>query len=129
MTILPRPRRAVAGAVLAVLLLAGCGAAEPTLDARVSDLDEAIELYKTVDGAECDDPTEPNEKGHTIAVQCEDGATVLWSEESTDDEFQQKLMSAILHDEHGIDAVVGVNVTIMNVDPAVVAEQIGGSHA
>lgn len=36
---------------------------------------------------------------------------------------------AMLADDHGIDAVLGVNVMIMNVDREAVAAQIGGDHA
>lgn len=123
----PRQGAAVAAALLA-LVLAGCGAAEPTLDEQIGDLDAAVELYKTVDGAECDDPADERDDGSTIAVTCEDGAVVVWDEDSTDDESQRQLTSAVLADEHGIDAVVGVNVTIMNVDREAVAAQIGGDH-
>lgn len=122
-----RLRLLIAGTA-ALLVLAGCSAADPSLDERIEDLDTAIELYRTVDGAECDEPSkEPGEAGREGAV-CEDGATILWSEDDTDDEFQRKLTSAILGDEHGIEAVVGVNVTITNVDREAVAAQIGGNH-
>lgn len=122
-------RRLVAGAAaLLVLAAAGCSAPEPTLDERVEDLDGAIELYQSVDGAHCDDPSDERNDGRTIAVTCEDGAVVIWDEESNDDEFQRQLTSAILADEHSIEAVVGVNVTIMNVDREAVAAQIGGDH-
>jgi len=117
--------------VTTALLLAGCGAAtaEPaTLDERVEDLDAAVELYRSVDGAECDEPDDERDDGRTIAVTCEDGSVVIWDEESTTDEDQRKLTSAILQDEHGIQAVVGVNVVIMNVDREAVAAQIGGAH-
>lgn len=127
MTILSRPHHA-ACVVAAVFLLAGCGAAAPSLDERIEDLDAAVELYRTVDGAECDEPGPERESEGTIAVTCEDGAVVIWDEDSTDDESQRQLTSAIMKDEHGIDAVVGVNVVIMNVDREAVAAQIGGDH-
>lgn len=123
----PRPRRLLSG-VAVLLVLAGCSAAEPTLDERIEDLDAAVELYRTVDDAECDEPGEERDDGRTVAVTCEDGAVVIWDEESNDDESNRQLTSAILADEHGIDAVVGVNVTIMNVDREAVAAQIGGDH-
>lgn len=127
MTPSPRPARWLAvGAAL--LVLSGCGAAEPTLDERIDDLETAIELYRTVPGAECDEPSGERTDVSAVTVDCEDGATIVWSDASTDDEFQRKLTSTIMAEDHGIDAVVGVNVTIMNVDPAVVAQQIGGSH-
>lgn len=123
----PRPRLLLAG-VAVLLVLAGCSAAEPTLDERIEDLDAAVELYRTVDDAECDEPGEERDDGRTVAVTCEDGAVVIWDEETNDDEANRQLTSAILADEHGIDAVVGVNVTIMNVDREAVAAQIGGDH-
>lgn len=126
MNALFRPR--LVASVACLLVLAGCSAGKPSLDERVEDLDTAIEVYKSVDGAECDEPSAERESGTTVAVDCEDGATIVWDSEDTSEESQRELTSAILHDDHGIDAVVGVNVTIMNVDPAVVAEQIGGSH-
>ena len=131
MTILARPHHAVVGVVAAVFLLAGCGAATaeaPSLNERIEDLDAAVELYRTVDGAECDEPGPERESEGTVAVTCEDGAVVIWDEGSTDDESQRQLTSAIMKDEHGIDAVVGVNVVIMNVDREAVAAQIGGDH-
>lgn len=128
MTSSPRPVRWLASAA-ALLALAGCGAAEPTLDERIDDLDTAVELYRTVPGAECDEPSGERTDASAVTVDCEDGATIVWSDASTDDEFQRKLTSAIMAEDHGIDAVVGVNVTIMNVDTAVVAEQIGGARA
>lgn len=109
-----------------LLVLAGCGASEPTLDERIDDLDTAIELYRTVPGAECDDPGDPNPVEHTIAVKCEDGAVVMWSENDLE-ELSQELLAAMLSDD-GIDAVVGVNVTIMHVFPAAVASEIGGFY-
>lgn len=125
MSVLSRPRLVSGAACL--LVLAGCGAAEkPSLDERVEDLDAAVELYKSVDGAECDEPSEPNEEENTIAVRCEDGAVVVWSDRDSDDDVRE-LMAAMLSDD-GTDAVVGVNVTIMNVDRADVASQIGGIH-
>lgn len=123
----PRPRRLLSG-VAVLLVLAGCSAADPSLDERIEDLDAAVELYRTVDDAECDEPGEERDDGRTVAVTCEDGAVVIWDEESNDDESNRQLTSAILADEHGIDAVVGVNVTIMNVDREAVAAQIGGDH-
>ncbi|MGY5765010.1 hypothetical protein ACXET9_07415 [Brachybacterium sp. DNPG3] len=112
-----------------LVLAAGCGAAAaPSLDEEVADLDAAVELYRSVDGAECDRPADERDDGTTIAVTCEDGAVVIWSRESTADEAQRRLTSAILADEHGIQAVVGVNVTLLNVDREAVAAQIGGVH-
>lgn len=113
--------------LLPALALSACGSpAELTIDERISDLDAAIELYATVDNASCADPGEPNEDDHTSAVKCEDGAVVAWSDEETDQDTRE-LTASLLSDE-GIDAVVGANVTIMNIDAASVAEQIGGEH-
>lgn len=123
----PRPLLVIPAAAVA-LALSGCSGAAPSLDERIEDLDAAVELYRTVDGAECDEPGPERESEGTIAVTCEDGAVVIWDEDSTDDESQRQLTSAIMKDEHGIDAVVGVNVVIMNVDREAVAAQIGGDH-
>lgn len=113
--------------LLPVLALAACASsASPTLDERIEDLDAAIELYKTVDGASCDAPTEPNKAEYTLGVRCEDAAVVVWSEKDSEEDVQ-KLMAAMMSDD-GTDAVVGVNVTIMNVDRETVAEQIGGVY-
>lgn len=114
--------------LLTVMLLASCSSSTPTLDQRVKDIDSAVELYQTVDGIQCDTPSPERPSGSTVAVDCEDGATIVWDVDSTDDPDQRALTAAILSDDHGIDAVVGVNVTIMNIDPAEVAEQIGGEH-
>lgn len=128
MSLLPasRPSWLIAGAALLVLTVAGCGASGPTLDERIDDLDAAVELYRTVDGAECDEPGEPNPIEDTIAVKCEDGAVVMWSKVDSEENVRE-LVAAMMSDD-GTDAVVGKNVTIMNVDPATVAEQIGGFH-
>lgn len=122
-----RPTRLLAGAA-ALLVPAGCSAAAPSLDERIDDLDTAIDLYRTVDGAECADPSKEPGEGEREGAVFEDGAVVSWSPDVVDDEFQRELTSAILGDEHGIDAVVGVNVTIMHVDREAVAAQIGGDH-
>jgi hypothetical protein len=101
-------------------MLAGCGVAtSSTLDERMRDLDAAVEVYETVDGAECNDPEDERD---------EEGAVVIWNETSNEDEFQRKLTSAMLADDHGIDGVVGVNVVIMNVDREAVVAQVGGDH-
>lgn len=123
-----RPARWFATGALLALTAAGCAASEPTLDERIPDIDAAVELYRTVDGAECSDPGEPRDDGKTIMVLCEDGAVISWTDKVTDDEFQRELLSAMLSDDSGIEAVVGVNVVIMHVDREAVAAQIGGDH-
>lgn len=124
-----RPALGLAAGALLILTASGCAATEPTLDERIPDLDTAIELYRAVDGSECDDPGEPREDEKTIMVLCEDGAVISWTDKSTEDEFQRELLSAMLWDDSGIDAVVGVNVVIMHVDREAVAAQIGGVAA